>query len=292
MAQRISLAQMRSKLQQIQSRQRQAINNYNQAVRQHNQKISSAIAKYNGALRAHNNQVRANRQRVLQALSALPSRTTVTRYVKFRVSVDTLHQSYVRLDQAFAFEQSEPQQDELLDLSERENANSLEVMNALLAEDAGAEGDLSRLQETRIGSEIHEISEDLNRRWKGALFALHPRNPDAARHFCTSAREIFTSILEHRAPDEVVKQALPGCPLTESGRPTRRSRIQFALARKGLPQVALKDFVQQDIDNILDLFDVFNDGTHGSAGRFDFRRLLVIKNRVEDGLLFLCRVFA
>lgn len=38
-------------------------------------------------------------------------------------------------------------------------------------------------------------------RWKGALFSLSPTNPDAAQHFCTSAREVLTSMLDIAAPD-------------------------------------------------------------------------------------------
>ena len=141
MARRISTAQLRSQLQQIHSRQRQAINRYNQAVRQYNQKINSAVARYNREVRAHTARVRADRQRVVQALSTLRSRGTGTRYVRFRVSVDTLHQAYARLDHGFASVQGEPLQNELFDLSERENANSLDVMNALLTDEASAEGD-------------------------------------------------------------------------------------------------------------------------------------------------------
>jgi hypothetical protein len=124
------------------------------------------------------------------------------------------------------------------------------------------------------------------------LFSLHPANPDASRHFCTSAREIFTSILETRAPDEAVKHTVPNCPLTSDGRPTRRARVHFALMRKGVAIDALADFVQVDIDNILELFAVFNDGTHGSAGRFRFEQPMAIKTRVEDGISFLHQVFA
>jgi hypothetical protein len=216
----------------------------------------------------------------------------VTRYVTFRASVETLHRSYVILDRSAEERDTSEFEGDLLDLSERENANSVEVMNALLAEQQlGSEGDdLARLRETRVEGELVALSADLDSRWRGALFALHPENPDASRHFCASAREIFTTLLEQRAPDDEVKRALPNCPLHE-GRPTRRSRIQFALRRKGLIAEPLEQFVDTDVDNILELFKVFNDGTHGSAGRFGFEQLRAIKTRVEDGIVYLSRIF-
>ena len=53
---------------------------------------------------------------------------------------------------------------------------------------------------------------------------------------------------------------------------------------------ALEKFVEQDVNNILELFRVFNDGTHGSAGKFDLPQLNKIKKRVEDGIMFLAQI--
>ena len=66
-------------------------------------------------------------------------------------------------------------------------------------------------------SELASFSMDLVSRWTGALFALNPTNPDAARHFCTSAREVLTSILDIAAPDSAVLEASPNCELTPQG---------------------------------------------------------------------------
>ncbi|MFZ4440298.1 MAG: hypothetical protein ACOYOS_17880 [Syntrophales bacterium] len=137
---------------------------------------------------------------------------------------------------------------------------------------------------------MRRISNDLDDRWRGAVFALNPRNPDAARHFCTSAREIMTQILETKAPDTVVIEAMPDCARTEQGKPTRRAKVKFFLHRKGMVAEALEEFVEQDMQNIVELFGIFNDGTHGSAGTFDMRTLSVIRKRVEEGIFFLSRL--
>jgi hypothetical protein len=41
------------------------------------------------------------------------------------------------------------------------------------------------------------------------LFVLSPNNPDAARHFCTIAREVLTSLLDIAAPDSSVLASNP-----------------------------------------------------------------------------------
>lgn len=60
------------------------------------------------------------------------------------------------------------------------------------------------------------VSEDLMNRWKGAVYALNPQNPDAARHFCTSTREIFTEFIEFKAPDNAVVQYNPNASKTDT----------------------------------------------------------------------------
>lgn len=292
MAKRINLSQFRSKLRQIESKQRQAIAQYNQKVRQYNQTVrnlQAAIDRYNREVRAYNSRQRQHRQRVQTELARLQSRPPRTN-IQFRVSVTSLHQSYTRLEQSAAARSLSSTENFFLDLSEREMANSLGVLNALEAEASPTEA--SELQQTTVTDEIAVISEELDGRWRGALFALHPQNPEAARHFCTSAREIFVEILEMKAPDAAVFTAIPNCPRTERGNATRRSKMKFLLAQKGVNLAELADFASDDIGNVLELFDLLNSATHGAAGRYDLATLGAIKHRVEDGLLFLSRLAA
>ncbi len=39
--------------------------------------------------------------------------------------------------------------------------------------------------------------------------------------------------------------------------------------------------------DVLELFTVFNQGTHGPAGRFSIGQLTVMRKRVEESILFL-----
>ncbi len=280
--------QIKQMIRQVDSKRRQAISKYNQDVRRINQKNKQAVDNYNRAVRAHNSRVRANQQRIKNELAKLSRQPTVTRYTMYQTSVRTLHRSYVQLDQQAETRVYNPVYDRLIDFSEREVANSLAVTNALLGEDA-AEDTEDGLEDAALTGELHKISPDLDERWRGAVFSLNPRNPDAARHFCTSAREVITQILEIKAPDRDVMPLFPS-ELTPQGKPTRRAKIKFFLKRKGMTDDALEDFVEQDVNNILELFRVFNDGTHGSAGRFDLPQLTKIRKRVEDGIMFLAQI--
>lgn len=62
--------------------------------------------------------------------------------------------------------------------------------------------------------------------------------------------------------------------------------------QRGVQVTELVDFATEDIANVLELFDVLNAGTHGQAGRYDMATLGAIKQRVENGLVFLAKLAA
>ena len=163
-------------------------------------------------------------------------------------------------------------------------------MNALLGDASAADG-APDAPESPLTPILQAISADLGARWKGALFSLSPINPDAARHFCTSAREVIARLLDEHAPDAMVIAAMPNCERTpQRGTPTRRAKIRYFLHRQGLDSDDLADFVENDLKNVVELFEVFNEGTHGAAGTFDLDQLRAVRKRVEDGIMFLSRV--
>lgn len=291
MPRRVSSSQLKNMIRQAEQKRRQAINKYNQAARKYNSAVKRAVDNHNREVRAHNARVRANRQRLRFELNRLAQRSATTtshHVVEYRSSVQTLHRSYERLEDEVATRDLNPQTERIVDMSEIETANSVAVADSLLS-DAQGDGEAGDLGETSVTDELREIDPDLDGRWRGAVFALSPMNPDAARHFCTSAREIFVRILDVTAPDAHVLASDPECP-THDGRPTRRAKVHYLLARKGVGGGALEDFVEEDMTNILQLFRVFNDGTHGGAGRFSIGQLVAIKRRVESGILFLHQI--
>lgn len=50
------------------------------------------------------------------------------------------------------------------------------------------------------------------------------------------------------------------------------------------------DFVEDDINSIMDLFGELNPATHGKAERYDLVQLGAIKTRVEGAIQFLHRI--
>lgn len=291
MARRMSRSQFRSKQRQAEQKQRQAINRYNAAARKFNRETKRAVDDHNRKTRAHNATVRTNRQRLGREFARLNSSSGTTRYVVYRRSVVTLQESFERIE-ASAEAGTWQAGSDLFDLSEGETANSVAVLNSLLTDtETDEEPDVDEsLQSTTITSELAEISPELKDRWHGALFSLNPKNPDAARHFCTSAREILTAILEAEAPDEQVLATNPQADITHDGQVTRRARIRHCLERRDSYDADLEVFVDADIDNVIELFRDFNQGTHGDAGRYTVRQLTVVKKRVEDAILFLHRI--
>ncbi len=290
MVRKISMSQYRSQLRQAQNKQKQAIAKYNREVNQHNQKVKRAINQHNTAVRTHNARVRANRQKIASELRRIQSHRTTIHYQTIRTSAISLNTQYEHLDSRENELLSNESGSRFLDLSEKENANSLETSNILESEDSPTTLDPSLLLKSEIGDILESMSSDLNNRWKGALFSLSPNNPDAARHFCTSAREVFIQILDINAPDNFVVVYDSNCEKTERGQPTRRSKIKYLLSKTGIVNSAAVDFVDEDVKNVLSLFRVFNDGTHGSSGKFGIEKLMAIKTRVENGISYLSSI--
>lgn len=104
---------------------------------------------------------------------------------------------------------------------EQEATNCFETANAVLSNDDCPQDDYS-LQDTKLLNQLAAISKDLDNRWRGTLFSLNPQNPDATRHFCTSARELFTGIFTIKPR---IKRLLAPVP--------RMKKHQMALQRAG-----------------------------------------------------------
>ena len=296
MAIHISTSQLKSKMRQAESKARQAINQYNSAVRKYNSDVNrynrelrQAASNYNSAVRKHNSQVQHNRQVISRELAKLKSASTTR--VSYTSSVSAMQSSYGRVLRYYdAGVDITPEQSYVLDLAEQEQANSLIATNRLFSGEESSEPE-QEIQDVAISEKLALVSVDLMNRWKGAVYALNPNNPDAARHFCTSAREIFTNFIELKAPDSAVFAYNPNAERTDRGNATRKEKIRFMMHDKGLDE-SVTDFADDDITNILELFHVLSDGTHGESGRYKFSALVQVKRRVEQGINFLCAISA
>lgn len=282
MPRRVTRSQLNNLVRQQQQKRRQAIHKFNQAVNDYNRQV-----------RTHNARVHRNRQELKTALARLQrtSSNTYTTYVVYRTSTYNLDAAYDRINLQYQSHDQNPDHNYLMDLATQENENSIAAANAVIAGEFENE-EAESIQETEIDDELISISSDLNDRWHGALYALNPHNPDAARHFCTSSRELIIKLLDFGAPDEAVIAHKPQCEKTESGMPIRREKVQYLVDKKGLFGTSFGDFVDEDINNVTQLFRIFNDGTHGTSGTFDLRTLVIMKRRVEGAILFLTELMS
>ncbi len=48
--------------------------------------------------------------------------------------------------------------------------------------------------------------------------------------------------------------------------------------------------MDEDINNVVELFKVLSAGTHGPAGKYGMNELYPLKQRVEDAILFLAKI--
>ena len=284
MARRITPSQFRSMMRQVQQKQRQAINDYNRAVNNYNRKLKTAINNYNSAVRQYNANANSNRQIIKNAIRKNSLSTRI--HSSYSISVKILQEHYETVDKIYYEGVSiTPEQSRILDLIDNEQANSL-ITKGVIEDGIIPEDDT---ENTEIGNKLALISSDLNDRWLGAVYALNPSNPDATRHFCTSAREIFTKLLEIKAPDEAVFKYKPDCQKTDKGNATRREKINYMMRNINMDD-SVVSYVDEDIKNIVELNQLLSGGTHGPAGKYSFQQLMQVKKRVEQGLVFLCEI--
>ena len=268
------------------------INDYNRQVNQYNQQLKRNVDNYNCEVRKFNTEQERRRQKLNQSIRAFNNsrytiRTTTTVF-SYHESVEHLQRSYINLD---TFNQNNSYYTEtnpklFEDYPTQETNNSVQLYNSLNGVDEGDYIAPQELQQSYIVQKLNEISPDLKNRWKGALFSLSPNNPDACRHFCTSVREIFTQVIDIKAPDYLVISNFPNCEFHQS-KPNRRFKIKYILSQKTIHSEQLEQFVESDINDLLSLFQTLNDGTHGSAGKFTIQQLLKLKKRIEDSISFM-----
>lgn len=281
MARTFNMSQFKSQIRQAQHKAERQIK---QIQRDTERKMKNEINK---AVNQYNREVRRNQQKIQSELRKLnnSSKTKTT----YTISVKTLNNSYNTVVENYNEVNSTVKEKEIFNFIESENANSLSVANAIETPELAENIDIE-LQDNGIGNKLKSLSTDLNNRWIGALYSLNPNNPDATRHFCTSTREIFTDIFEKYALDKDVFAVFPNCDKTDRGNATRRSKIKYFLYKKGINLTNADEFIDNDIENILELYHTLSDGTHGEAGRYSMIQLKLIKKRVEDGINFLCEI--
>lgn len=261
------------------------IDQYNRAVNKAYEENNRRIQNYNNQVRQFNNAQKQNFARAVQKFNQSRLITTHTTTFVYRNSVQNLENRYVELDN-YNNSHTVQNSDLFVDYPIQETNNSVQLYNSLSGVDQGDYLEPQSLQLTEVEQKLYNLSTELGKRWKGAIYSLNPNNPDAARHFCTSIREVFIQLLNIKAPDEKVLQTIPNCVLHE-GKPARREKIKYILSAQSITSQQMISFVDADVEDLLTLFRTLNDGTHGSAGTFNVQQLLKLKKRAEDAIIFI-----
>ena len=275
---------------------KKSVDNYNKEVKRvndHNRKVyaqrKSDVQKYNREVDKFNSEQKRRKRSYESAIRKLNS-TPRSKIIQY--STNSISKSSVELSTSFDNLRNDPvikshqvNNDLLTNWPERETENSLDLTNSLNGH--YIEGlSLDFLKKSKIEKSLDSISSELGARWKGALFSLNHNNPDASRHFCSSVREILIKVIDIKAPDNDVFQLYPNCQLHGKS-PNRRTKIQFILHNNSLNVTSLIDFVDRDVNDVLNLFYELNSGTHGEAGKFNANQLIQLKKRIEDSIQFM-----
>lgn len=280
----------------VKSANKKAVDDYNREVKRvndHNRKVYSqrkkAVQDYNREVDKFNSSQRQRKRNYEAQLRRLNSTSTTTHILN---STTNISRSSKNLSSSYSNLISDPlinsNTSELINnWPERETSNSLDLTNALnghYVENIS----LDFLQNSEVESSLTILSSDLGNRWRGALFSLNHHNPDASRHFCSSAREILTKVINIKAPDNRVILKYPDCEMHGKS-PNRRSKLRFILNNSSIIIKSVLDFVDNDIDDVLNLFGELNKGTHGESGKFNAQQLIRLKKRVEDSIAYIMK---
>ncbi len=252
-----------------------------EAKRAENQ-IRQSINSYNSAVRQYNSNVRSAQNKIQREFNRMESAYIVR--TNYSISTREVHDVYKKVSNSY----DDGYIDEnIFNAIENEDANNLELSNVVLNNYEVENADIE-LDESNISEKLIKISTDLDNRWKGALFSLNPNNPEAARHFCTSTREILKVLIDDSIKNEEVVANNPQCAKTDNGTPTRKEKIKYAMNKKGISNELIIEFTNSNIDNTVSLIGELSNGTHGHANRYSLNQLKSFKKRFEDSINFVC----
>lgn len=271
MAKSFNMSQFKSQINKIQREAKRAENQFKQSVN-----------NYNRAVRQYNSNVRNAQNKIQRELNRMQSTYTIK--TNYSISTRVVHDVYTKVSNSYNNGNID---ENIFNAIENEDANNLELSNVVL-NNCEVENSNVEIEESNISAKLIKISTDLENRWKGALFSLNPNNPEAARHFCTSTREILKVLIDDGIKDKDVVAINPECERTNNGTPTRKEKIKYAMNKKGINDELIIEFTNSNIENTVSLINELSNGTHGHANKYSLNQLKSFKKRFEDSINFVC----
>lgn len=135
---------------------------------------------------------------------------------------------------------------------------------------------------------LADLDPNLIEMLRGANDARKSSNPDRARHFSISARELLSHVLRLLAPDEEVRKWTKLPDHYKDGKPTRKARLLFIC--RTINSNRLNRFVEKDTVALLELMDILHGGTHGLQSGLTDEQMRALDLRLEGALRFLLEI--
>ncbi len=151
------------------------------------------------------------------------------------------------------------------------------------------EKDVQQETESAIEELLGKLNVELKVLLHGARQSLESTNPDKVRHFATSLRELFTHVLHTLSPDDQVKNWSKSPTHYDRGKPTRRARLLYIC--RSLNHDPFSDFLEKDIDAVLEFLKLFQRGTHEITPPYTDLQLKMMLRRMESTLRFLLEIW-
>lgn len=136
---------------------------------------------------------------------------------------------------------------------------------------------------------LADLDNKLIKLWQGAKAALSSKNPDKARHFAISLRELFSHVIHYLSPEDKIKDWNSDPNLFVNGKPTRKTRLLYIC--RHVNNGPFEKFVQKDIDALLEFLNLFQKGTHSIDEDYNEEQLSVMLMRMESALRFLLGIW-
>lgn len=150
------------------------------------------------------------------------------------------------------------------------------------------ENEIEVQNQEEVPALLEKINPDLRAMWKGAVSTIDSNNPDKVRHFSISMRELITHVIHTLAPDKEIKEWTSEPDYFHNNRPTRKARLSY-ICREAATG-SFSGFMENDIDSIIKMMDIFHAGTHKVNSDLSSRQLIVLKRRVESSIKYLIEI--
>ncbi len=146
--------------------------------------------------------------------------------------------------------------------------------------------DLKEEARVQLVPSLAEVDPVFAKIWQGAILALASDNPERVRHFSASCRALLEYLLERFAPKQKLKRWSPTEVKFVNGKPERRTQLSYIC--RAFPETSgLVEFTENDIDEVLATFNVYNRGIHGLDPSFTADEVDALETRTAQNLIFL-----